>query len=148
MDWKTFITLNGGSSCTRNYRNYSASMSKTAFNICGFIQPAFVEKMLLSDDAMALTTCNFSAFLHKGTYCSVTSKFPLQLTFLHSIKCMSTFSWYTLHQEVTCFAVMPLNNFGVAMTILYEGRVDSQMRRCRAFCQRQRGVLPGLAKRC
>jgi len=51
MDRKTFITLNGGSSWTRNYRNYSASMSKTAFNICGFIQPAFVEKMLLSDDA-------------------------------------------------------------------------------------------------
>ena len=26
-------------------------MSQTAFNISGFIQPAFVEKMLLSDDA-------------------------------------------------------------------------------------------------
>ena len=51
MDRKTLITLNGGSSWTRNYRNYSASMSKTAFNISGFIQPAFVEKMLLSDDA-------------------------------------------------------------------------------------------------
>ena len=51
MDQKTFITLNGGGSWTRNHRNYSASMSKTAFNICGFIQPAFVEKMLLSDDA-------------------------------------------------------------------------------------------------
>ena len=51
MDQKTFITLNGGGSWTRNHRNYSTSMSKTAFNICGFIQPAFVEKMLLSDDA-------------------------------------------------------------------------------------------------
>jgi len=51
MDRKTFITLNGGSSWTRNYRNYSASMSKKGFNICGFIQPAFVEKILLSDDA-------------------------------------------------------------------------------------------------
>jgi len=47
---------------------------------------------------MALTTANLSAFLHKGTCCSVTSKFPFQLTFLHSIKCMSTFGWYTLHQ--------------------------------------------------
>lgn len=32
MNIKTVITLNGGSSRTRNY---SASISKTAFNICG-----------------------------------------------------------------------------------------------------------------
>ena len=51
MDRKTLITLNGGTSWTRNYRNYSASMPNTAFNISGFIQPAFVEKMLMSDDA-------------------------------------------------------------------------------------------------
>ena len=47
MDRKTLITLNGGSLWSRNYRNYSASMSETGFNIAGFIQPAFVEKMLL-----------------------------------------------------------------------------------------------------
>ena len=51
MDRKTLITLNGGSSWSRNYRNYTASMSQTAFNMAGFIQPAFVEKMLLSNDA-------------------------------------------------------------------------------------------------
>ena len=51
MDRKTLITLNGGSSWSRNYRNYSASMSKTAFNISGFIQPTFAEKMLPSNDA-------------------------------------------------------------------------------------------------
>ena len=51
MDRKTLITLNGGSSWSRNYRNYTASMSQTAFNMSGFIQPTFVEKMLLSDDA-------------------------------------------------------------------------------------------------
>ena len=51
MDRKTLITLNGGSSWSRNYRNYSASMSQTAFNMAGFIQPTFVEKMLLSEDA-------------------------------------------------------------------------------------------------
>lgn len=51
MDRKTLITLNGGSSWSRNYRNYSATLPKTAFNISGFIQPQFVEKMLLSDDA-------------------------------------------------------------------------------------------------
>ena len=48
MDRKTLITLNGGSSWSRNY---TASMSQTAFNMSGFIQPTFVEKMLLSDDA-------------------------------------------------------------------------------------------------
>ena len=51
MDRKTLITLNGGSSWSRNYRNYTASMKQTAFNMSGFIQPSFVEKMLLSDDA-------------------------------------------------------------------------------------------------
>ena len=49
MDHKTLITLNGGSSWSRNYRYYTASMSKTAFNMAGFIQPAFVEKMLSND---------------------------------------------------------------------------------------------------
>ena len=48
MDRKTLITLNGGSSWSRNY---TASMKQTAFNMSGFIQPSFVEKMLLSDDA-------------------------------------------------------------------------------------------------
>ena len=51
MDRKTLITLNGGSSCSRNYRNYSASLPNMAFNISGFIQPTFVERMLTSDDA-------------------------------------------------------------------------------------------------
>ena len=52
MDRKTLITLNGGSSWSRNYRNYTASMNKTAFNnyMVGFIQPAFVEKMLMSNE--------------------------------------------------------------------------------------------------
>ena len=51
MDQKTLITLNGGSSWSRNYRNYSVTLPKTAFNISGFIQPQFVEKVLMSDDA-------------------------------------------------------------------------------------------------
>ena len=51
MDRKTLITLNGVSSWSPNYRNYTASMKETAFNMSGFIQPSFAEKMLLSDDA-------------------------------------------------------------------------------------------------
>ena len=62
MDRKTLITLNGGNSWSRNYRNYSASMTKTAFNISGFIQPAFVEKMLLADDADGFNDRQLFAF--------------------------------------------------------------------------------------
>ena len=62
MDRKTLITLNGGSSWSRNYRNYSASMTKTAFNIFGFIQPTLVEKMLLSDDADGFNDRQLFAF--------------------------------------------------------------------------------------
>ena len=38
-------------------------MSQTAFNISGFIQPAFVEKILLSDDADGFNDRWLSAFL-------------------------------------------------------------------------------------
>ncbi len=51
VDRKTLITLNGGGQWTRNFRSYSAALPKTSFNITGFIQPTFVERMLLSDDA-------------------------------------------------------------------------------------------------
>ena len=46
VDRKTLLTLNGGGSWARNYKSYSASMEKTAFNVTGFIQPAFVYEML------------------------------------------------------------------------------------------------------
>ena len=64
MHRKTLITLNSGSSWSRNYRNYGAcaSMTKTAFNISGFIQPAFVVKMLLSDDADGFNDHQLFAF--------------------------------------------------------------------------------------
>lgn len=62
MDRKTLITLNGGSSWSRSYRNYTASMSKTTFNMAGFIQPAFVEKMLMSNDADGFNDRQLFAF--------------------------------------------------------------------------------------
>ena len=46
IDRKTLISLNGGGSWMRNYKSYTASMDKTAFNISGFIQPTFVYEML------------------------------------------------------------------------------------------------------
>ncbi len=50
VDRKTLLTLNGGGAWSRNFRSYSASVPKTAFNITGFIQPAFVFQMLHSSD--------------------------------------------------------------------------------------------------
>ena len=38
--------LNGGGSWARNFKSYHANMEKTAFNVTGFIQPAFVYEML------------------------------------------------------------------------------------------------------
>lgn len=46
IDRKTLLTLNGGGSWARNFKSYSATMEKTAFNVTGFIQPAFVYEML------------------------------------------------------------------------------------------------------
>jgi len=38
---KTLLSLNSGSSWYRNFQNYSGTIEKTAFNLTGFIQPAF-----------------------------------------------------------------------------------------------------------
>ena len=46
IDRKTLLTLNGGGSWSRNFKSYSAHIDKTAFNVTGFIQPAFVYEML------------------------------------------------------------------------------------------------------
>ena len=46
VDRKTLLTLNGGGSWSQNFKSYSATMEKTAFNVTGFIQPAFVYEML------------------------------------------------------------------------------------------------------
>ena len=55
MDRKTLLTLNGGGAWTRNFKSYSSSVKKTAFNVTGFIQPSFVFEMLhCSNDADGL----------------------------------------------------------------------------------------------
>ena len=48
MDRNTLLTLNGGGPWTRNFKSYTGSIPKTAFNVTGFIQPAFVFDMLHS----------------------------------------------------------------------------------------------------
>ena len=57
MDRKTLITLNGGSSWSRNYQNYTASIKQTAFNMSGFIQPFFVERCFFQMMLMVLAFC-------------------------------------------------------------------------------------------
>ena len=55
VDRKTLLTLNGGGPWARNFKSYRANMEKTAFNVTGLIQPAFVYEMLnLTPDADGL----------------------------------------------------------------------------------------------
>ena len=50
MDRKTLLALNGGAAWTRDFKNGSATMDTTCLNITGFIQPAYVVKLLAQDD--------------------------------------------------------------------------------------------------
>ena len=50
MDRKTLLALNGGAQWTRDFKNGSATMDSTCLNITGFIQPAYVVKLLSQDD--------------------------------------------------------------------------------------------------
>ena len=50
MDRKTPLALNGGAQWTRDFKNGSATMDSTCLNITGFIQPAYVVKLLSQDD--------------------------------------------------------------------------------------------------
>ena len=53
LDRSTLLDLYNGGSWSRNFKNKDQSMSKmrkTAFNMCGFIQPSFVVEMLQSPD--------------------------------------------------------------------------------------------------
>lgn len=50
MDRKTLLALNGGAAWTRDFKNGSATMDNTYLNITGFIQPAYVVKLLAQDD--------------------------------------------------------------------------------------------------
>ena len=50
MDRKTLLALNGEAQWTRDFKNGSATMDSTCLNITGFIQPAYVVKLLAQDD--------------------------------------------------------------------------------------------------
>ena len=53
LDRSTLLDLYNGGSWSRNFRNKEQAMVKmqqTVFNMCGFIQPAFVLSMLDSSD--------------------------------------------------------------------------------------------------
>ncbi len=70
MDRKTLLTLNGGGAWARNFKSYTGRISNTAFNITGFIQPAFVFDMLNGDDADGLNDRQlFDFFPLRGSSC-------------------------------------------------------------------------------
>ena len=50
LDRKTLLALNGGAQWTWDFKNGSATMDSTCLNITGFIQPAYVVKLLSQDD--------------------------------------------------------------------------------------------------
>ena len=57
---KTLLALNGGGQWTKDFKNWSATMNTTCLNITGFIQPAYVVKILAQDD--------FSGFNNRQLY--------------------------------------------------------------------------------
>ena len=50
LDRKTLLALNGGAQWTSDFKNGSATMDSTCLKITGFIQPAYVVKLLSQDD--------------------------------------------------------------------------------------------------
>ena len=63
VDRNTLLTLNGGGSWSQNFKSYSATVEKTAFNVTSFIQPAFMYEMLnLVPDADGLNDCQLFDF--------------------------------------------------------------------------------------
>lgn len=62
LDRSTLLDLYNGGSWSKNFRNKEqamAKMQKTAFNMCGFIQPAFVLSMLDTNDPDAFNDRQF-----------------------------------------------------------------------------------------
>ena len=55
LDRSTLLELCGGGSWSRSFKNKehtTCKMQECSFNMCGFIQPSFVVKMLEGNDAM------------------------------------------------------------------------------------------------
>ena len=63
LDRKTLLALNGGAQWTRDFKNGSATMDSTCLNITGFIQPAYVVKLLSQDDFDGFMTDSFMCAL-------------------------------------------------------------------------------------
>lgn len=83
LDRSTLLDLYNGGSWSRNFRNKEQAMVKmqqTAFNMCGFIQPAFVLSMLDSSDPDAFNDRQFFICPEEVEYMYSDLKVPMDPT--------------------------------------------------------------------
>lgn len=83
LDRSTLLDLYNGGSWSRNFRNKEQSMVKmqhTAFNMCGFIQPAFILNMLETCDPEASNDRQFFVCPEEVEYMYADLKVPMDST--------------------------------------------------------------------
>ena len=76
----SLLDLYNGGSWSRNFKNKENTdikMNKTAFNMCGFIQPAFVAKILEANDPDAFNDMQFFICPAKVEYNTMIFKVPM-----------------------------------------------------------------------
>lgn len=83
LDRSTLLDLYNGGSWSRNFKNKDNStikMQQTCFNMCGFIQPSFVVKMLESTDPDAFNDRQFFICPEEVEYKYNELKLPMDFT--------------------------------------------------------------------
>ena len=83
LDRSTLLDLYNGGSWSRNFRNKEQKMIKmqaTSFNMCGFIQPAFILNMLDSNDPDAFNDRQFFICPEEVEYMYADLKVPIDPT--------------------------------------------------------------------
>ena len=86
LDRSTLLDLYDGGSWSRNFRNKEQAMVKmqqTAFNMCGFIQPAFVLSMLDSSDPDVFNDRQFFICPEEVEYLYSDLEVPMDPTVVH-----------------------------------------------------------------
>ena len=86
LDRSTLLDLYNGGSWSRNFRNREQAMvkmQKTAFNMCGFIQPSFVLSMLDSNDPDAFNDRQFFVCPEEVEFMYGDLKVPMDPSVVH-----------------------------------------------------------------
>ena len=135
------FTLNGGGSWSRNFKNYSATVERTAFNITGFIQPAIVHQMLHSSDHDGMNDRQFFDFPPERDVFLDQLKVPmpedipnLKANFCKVRDQHLQTKLYSLNGEA-------YKAFEQPMTILSSRRCLHKMKMFRGFCPKHEGIL-------